>query len=280
MPKPPCNLREFSALLMVVESLRGPDGCPWDKEQTHSTLTRYAIEEVFEFAEAIDSGKTLEIREELGDLLFQVVLHAEIARQEGAFNIHDVIGGLNEKMIRRHPHVFGDTRVSGPSEVLKNWAEIKAAEKAAKAVPSVPSAFNIPVNMPALLRSQKIGEKTAKLNFDWSDAAACWPKIREEIDELDEAMSAPDMEEAVATASAGGPTSNIEAELGDVLFSLAQLARHLGLDAEQCLRKANSRFISRFDRMQERVHADAKKWESLPADEKERRWKQAKSPSS
>ena len=163
MPKPPKDLRRFESLLKVVEDLRGPDGCPWDKEQTFSSLTRFAIEEAHELAEAIDSGDMAAFKDELGDLLLQVVLHSEIARQSALFDIFDVIEGLSEKMIRRHPHVFADVQVSSSSEVLKNWAEIKAQEKAAKIKPDdsaqKENPFDIPSGLTATLRAHKIGEK-------------------------------------------------------------------------------------------------------------------------
>jgi tetrapyrrole methylase family protein / MazG family protein len=269
MPKAPENLREFAGLLKVVEFLRGPDGCPWDKEQTHQTLTRYAIEEAHELAEAIDSCDDAEIRDELGDVLLQVVLHAEIARQEKRFDIFDVIEAIGAKMVRRHPHVFGDVVARTSGEVLTNWAEIKAAEKAGKAgteaaaVGKTPLSFDIPVGLPSLLRAQKIGEKTKKVNFDWTDAAACWPKIEEELSELRNAM-------------AGGRAADIESELGDVLFSVAQLARHLNVDSEQALRKTNLRFEKRFVKMQALVTADGLEWMKLAEADKEKYWKRAK----
>lgn len=259
MPKAPENLREFSALTKVVEFLRGPEGCPWDKEQTHRTLTRYAIEEAFELAAAIDDGSEAELRDELGDLLLQVVLHAEIARQEGRFDVYDVIQNLNQKMIRRHPHVFGNVDVQGSSsQVLKNWAAIKAAEKGQDT--KKPLSFDIPVGLPALLRAQKIGEKTKRVNFDWENPAQCWEKVREELNEVQEARTAEDK----------------EAELGDLLFSLAQWARHEGLDSEQALRRCNARFEARFTRMQERVAADGLDWQTLAPEVKEKYWKSAK----
>jgi tetrapyrrole methylase family protein / MazG family protein len=259
MPKAPENLREFAGLLKVVEFLRGPDGCPWDKEQTHSSLTRYAIEEAFELSEAIDSGDQKAICDELGDVLLQVVLHAEIARQEGRFDIFDVIQGIGEKMVRRHPHVFGDTVAADSAAVLSNWAEIKAAEKGRPK--GGPLSFDIPPGLPSLLRSQKIGEKTRKVDFDWTDAEACWPKISEELAELRAAV---------------GP-ADVESELGDVLFSVAQLARHLGVDSEQALRKTNQRFEKRFVAMQSLVAAAGLDWATLSADDKEVYWKRAKS---
>ncbi len=261
MPKAPKKLDEFASLVKVVEALRGPKGCPWDKEQTHATLSRYAVEEAFELAEAIDTGDSTMIRDELGDVLFQVVLHAEIARQESRFDIAQVIAGLNEKMIRRHPHVFADVKVDSSAQVLDNWSAIKAQEK--KSLGRKPLSFDIPTGLPSLLRSQKIGEKTKNVDFDWKDASQCWPKIREEIVELEAAIAA-------------GSSTEIEAELGDVLFSLAQLARHLHLDSEQALRKTNQRFEARYLRMQELVVAEGLDWKSLCDELKEKYWKRAK----
>lgn len=271
MRKPPNNLREFAGLLQVVETLRGPDGCPWDKEQTHSTLTRFAIEEAFELSEAIDSGDVHDVQEELGDVLLQVVLHSEIARQSGSFDIFDVIEGLNEKMIRRHPHVFADVKADTAEAVLRNWQQLKDKEKSDAGKPK--RIFNIPQELPALIRSQKIGEKTEKLGFDWSDASACWPKIKEEIGELEEAMR----EGAGSNRlSDQNELDSVASELGDVIFSLVQLGRHLKLDVEQVVRKTNARFESRFERMQERVKLAGQDWSKLSNDEKERYWKEAK----
>lgn len=271
MPIPPNNLREFTALMKVVEHLRGPQGCPWDKEQTHQTLTRFAIEEAHELAEAIDSGVKADIVEELGDLLLQVVLHAEIGRQAGEFTLEDVIESISSKMVRRHPHVFGDVKVSGSGEVLKNWAELKAQEKSERAASSPsagsakPLSFDIPVSIPALIRSQKIGEKTEKIDFDWGTPAEVFVKIEEEIAELSEALDD------------NAALSKIESEIGDTLFSLAQLARHLDLDSEQALRKTNQRFEKRFHKMQELVIADGKMWADLVSADRESYWQKAKS---
>ena len=260
MPKAPENLREFAGLIKVVESLRGPDGCPWDKEQTHATLTRFAIEEAHELAEAIDSGDMDEIRDELGDVLLQVVLHSEIARQDGRFDIHDVVQAIGEKMVRRHPHVFGDTKAETSEVVLKNWAEIKAAEKGGQAKPL----FDVPKNMPALLRAVKIGEKTKKVDFDWDNPTQCWEKVSEELKELQDAVKI-------------GDKSADEAELGDLLFSLAQWARHSAIDPEQALRKTNISFEERFIKMQQLVKDAQRDWNNLSAADKEMFWKKAKS---
>ncbi len=275
MQKPPKDLRRFDTLLKVVEILRGPDGCPWDKEQTHASLTRFAIEESFELTEAIEGGQVDDIRDELGDVLFQVVLHSEIARQAGHFAIQDVIQNLNEKMVRRHPHVFSDTVAETSEDVLRNWYVLKEAEKAKR--PQSSPSFDIPNHLPALMRSQKIGEKTQKHAFDWPDAAACWPKIDEELTELKEAIANAPVDSSVSQPAAY-LHEEIAAEMGDVLFSIVQLARHLQLDAEQCLRQANSRFERRFFRMRELAKSQGKNWDQLPNNEKERLWKSAKSP--
>jgi len=257
MPKAPENLREFASLLKVVEFLRGPDGCPWDKEQTHQTLTRFAIEEAHELGEAIDSGDPAAIRDELGDLLLQVILHAEIARQEKRFDIYDVIQNINDKMVRRHPHVFAGAKAETSDQVLQNWSEIKAQEKGHK------DPFDIPKGLPALLRAHKIGEKTKKVSFDWDTPGQCWDKVREETVELQEAIAKKDRGE-------------MEAELGDLLFSLSQWARHMNLDAEQALRKTNMSFEQRFKKMQALVKEAGLDWATLPAADKEKFWKRAK----
>ncbi len=281
MPQPPKNTKDFSALLEVVKALRGPDGCPWDKEQEHSTLTRYAIEEAFELSEAIDQDDTPALIEELGDLLFQVALHAEIARQEERFAIEEVIEGICEKMIRRHPHVFSDVKVSGTTEVIANWSQIKAAEKAAKAAggaagagggsdstapnspPSDPVLFDIPQALPALLRAHKIGEKTERLNFDWPHVSAVMEKVDEELAELKQALAQESPERQAQ-------------ELGDLLFSLAQLARHLKVDPEQSLRQTNQRFERRFHRARQLAAQQQLNWMDLSEEQLESLWQQAK----
>lgn len=258
-------VQAFLAFVEVVEKLRGPNGCPWDKEQTHATLTQYAIEEAHELAEAIDQGDTPHIREELGDLLLQVVLHSEIARQDRSFQLEDVIRGVSDKMIRRHPHVFGNTQVSGSDEVMKNWNQIKQQEKADTLANSTKASpfGNIPLSIPALIRSQKIGAKTVRMNFDWERPEQVLEKVEEELGELKEAMSEKSLEEQ-------------QMELGDLLFATVQLARHLNFDAEQALRMTNKKFELRFAKMRELVELDHKDFGKLPPAELEIYWKKAK----
>ncbi|MGE4132489.1 MAG: nucleoside triphosphate pyrophosphohydrolase [Bdellovibrionales bacterium] len=267
MPKAPEKLRDFDSLLKVVEFLRGPEGCPWDKEQTHQSLTRFAIEEAFELSEAIDSKNKDEIKEELGDLLLQVVLHSEIARQEKTFDIHDVIQILNEKMIRRHPHVFGDKKVNSSAEVLSNWADIKAAEKGQS---SARPTWSIPAGLPALVRAQKIGDKTEKIGFDWPGFKEVWTKVREEFGELEAEL------DQLEKNSPNNKHEHLLSELGDLMFTLAQLARHLKGDAEQILRQTNRRFESRFTLMQDLIADDGMRWTDLSPAEKETYWQKAK----
>jgi tetrapyrrole methylase family protein / MazG family protein len=262
MVKPPKELRSFESLVEVVKALRGPDGCPWDKEQTHRTLTPYAIEEAHELAEAIERGQSQEMVDELGDLLLQVALHSEIGRQEGRFDIHDVIEALNTKMVRRHPHVFSDTKVETSGEVLQNWAVIKASEKAAKGS-AEPTRFDVPLNLPALSRASKIGSKTKKFKFDWSKPEEVLAKVDEELREVREAIKSGSAEEK-------------ESEIGDLLFSVAQLARHLDIEPEQALRVTNQRFENRFFKMKDLAKKDARVFEELTPAELEEYWRRVK----
>jgi uncharacterized protein YabN with tetrapyrrole methylase and pyrophosphatase domain len=314
MVKPPPNLETFESFVKIVEALRGPDGCPWDKEQTHRTLAPYAIEESFELAEAIEGGDIREMVGELGDVLLQVVLNAEVGRQSGEFTLEDVIRGISEKMVRRHPHVFGDASLKTSAEVLNNWAKVKAAEKAeaaadrvgvngngsaadasgsgaadagmARAGTPARAAFDLPKALPALQRSQKIGDKTQKVGFDWPDAHGVFEKVEEEMQEL-RAEFARVPRDTVGAAGASAATGEaaaisddlraaLEHEIGDVLFSVAQLARHLGLEAEQSLRVANARFESRYFKMRANVEASGRAWDTLSDTEKESAWQQAK----
>jgi tetrapyrrole methylase family protein/MazG family protein len=248
-------MSKFNDLLEIVRKLRGPGGCPWDKAQTHKSLTPYAIEEALELEEAIHNQDTENLKEELGDLLFQSVLHAEVARQNGDFDIEDVIEHLNHKMVSRHPHVFADRKVSDADEVVKNWEEIKAAEKGDRGE----DLFAIPRAFPALLRSHKIGKRSKKVDFDWDRPEQVLAEVQSEFAELQEALQADDL-------------GHIEEELGDVLFTLAQLARHLNLDAEKALRLSNSKFIRRFHKMLE-LQPD---FSNLSRDDKEALWHRAK----
>ena len=268
MPHVPRNFRDFESLRQIVADLRGPDGCPWDKEQTHQTLTRYAIEEIFELVETLDQTDYPRMKDELGDVLFQVLLHAQLASEEKKFDIMDVVENLGQKMVRRHPHVFGDVKVSDSNEVLKNWAEIKAEENAGK--PPKPL-FDYPEKMPALVGAMKIGEKTNKIKFDWDHWQDVLAKVDEEVLEMKN-----ELEDAYSSMKTEAGHKALEHEIGDVLFSVAQLARHCGIDPEQALRKTNARFIKRFDKMQAHVKAAGLNWDEITLVEKEKFWQRAK----
>ncbi|MCB0393486.1 MAG: nucleoside triphosphate pyrophosphohydrolase [Bdellovibrionales bacterium] len=256
MPNPPSNLREFQSLVEIMKALRGPDGCPWDKEQTLKTLAPFAIEEAHELADAIASGDSDEICEELGDVLLQVALQSEVARQESLFTIEDVIESIAEKMVRRHPHVFGEVKVSGTADVMTNWNEIKKSEGKSSTVLDVPS------GIPALMQSQKIGRRTEKAKFDWENVDQVLEQMESEIRELRQSLSMGQEEQ--------------KHELGDVLFSVVQVARHLDIDAEMALKECNQRFLKRYSRMQEIVGRKNLKWDDMDIPAKEAVWQEAK----
>lgn len=272
----PSDLRSFHALVEVVAALRGPDGCPWDKEQTHPSLVKYAIEEVCEYAEAVEKGDPTLMREELGDVLFQVILNSQIAKEAGQFDLKDVIETLNTKMISRHPHVFGDTQVGSAEEVVKNWELQKKKEK--KTVSGqAPTTFGLPKELSSLHTAQKIGKKTERTGFDWSNPEQVLAKVREEIMELEEACKNLDQSGPVehGNDTYADARRELENELGDVLFSLAQFARHMKIDTEQVLRRTNLRFEKRYFHMVTKVGSE-EKFKNLPDAEKELLWHQAK----
>jgi tetrapyrrole methylase family protein/MazG family protein len=228
-------------LLKVISRLRGPGGCPWDLEQTHQSLARHLLEEAHETLEAIDSGDPARLREELGDLLLQVVFHAEMARQGGTFDIDDVAETITAKLIRRHPHVFGDVKVDSAADVLVNWERIKREEKGQHELDE-----EIPATLPALARAAKVQRRAAGAGFDWRTSEGAMTKVREELEELE-----------------GAPPERAEEELGDVLFAVAALGRRLGVDPETALRKATRRFAERFERMKARAAAEGRDLEEL-----------------
>ena len=252
-------LNEFKVLVEIVARLRGPNGCPWDQEQTQKSLTQYAIEEAFELVEAIEAGLPQEIREELGDFLFQVILQSQVAQDEGQFSLLEVLQTLNEKLMRRHPHVFGQESAQNSHEVWKKWDQLKALEK------KNPRIFSYPKGLPALQAAYKIGLKTKRLHFDWDQASDVMAKVHEEISELQAEMA----QDKVAPEA-------LEHELGDVLFSVAQLARHLGLKPEQCLRSANRRFEDRFNLVLELSGRSPEDFSKITTPEKEALWQEAK----
>ena len=239
-----------------MHRLRAPGGCPWDAEQTHESLLPHLIEEAYEVAEAARSGDMAHFCEELGDLLLQPVFHAEIASETGAFTLDDIARGITEKLIRRHPHVFGEAKVDGSEGVLKQWDEIKRAEKGDRPQTLL---HGISMGLPSLMRAQKLQKKAAKVGFDWPDAAPVLDKIREEADEIKEAVAA------------GDPRAVAE-EVGDLLFSVVNLARKLGVDAESALAAANGKFESRFGAVEARIKAAGKNMADCTLAELDAEW--------
>lgn len=272
----------FSRFVEVVRALRDPEkGCPWDLEQDHRSLRPYVVEETYEVLEAIDSGNDSELANELGDLLLQVVLHAQVATDRGAFGIDQVVEEITAKMIRRHPHVFGDVKVNSSDEVLTNWEALKLEERRKEkhhsgAAPSVLD--GVPTALPSLLRAQRLGHKAAKVGFDWNDLSGVLSKVHEELAELKTELGPtnPQTERNKIDLSSANK-QRIEAELGDLLFALCQLARWLGVSAEDSLREGAERFINRFQTME---RGSPRPLNELSLDELDSLWTAAKSSSS
>ena len=247
---------ELDPLVKVMSRLRSPDGCPWDIEQSHATLRRYIIEEVYEVLEAIDEQDPTHLCEELGDLLLQIVFHARMAEEAGDFSMQDVVDTVTEKLIRRHPHVFGDISVQDAAEVIVNWDAIKRREKKQKPKSALDG---VPQGLPALLRANKLQMKAAKVGFDWDDIAPVWDKVAEELAELRQA------------ATSGNP-SEIEDELGDVVFAVVNLGRFLGVETEVALNRANNKFSRRFNQVEEMLRQQGRKWQELDLAQMDELW--------
>jgi MazG family protein len=230
--------KAFAELLDLMVRLRGDNGCPWDKEQSHASLRSFLLEESYELSDALDQGNTRKIREELGDLLHQIIFHCQIAAEIGAFTAEDVARDLKDKMVRRHPHVFSGKALPDSETVLKQWAEIKGAEKEGEAPKS--ALGNLPKSMPALARAQTITERASQVGFDWPDVAPVWRKVEEELTELKNACSS-------------GNQQRTAEELGDLLFSLVNLSRFFGIQSEDALAQATERFIKRFRHIEIRL---------------------------
>ncbi len=229
------NDHGLARLVAIMHQLRSPGGCPWDQEQTHDSLRPYLIEEAYEVLSALDDGDDQELRDELGDLLLQVVFHAELAAERGAFAIDDVVAAISDKLERRHPHVFADLELADADAVAANWARIKARERREKSDgPAHPSALDgLPRALPSVLRAHRVGEKAAGIGFDWPQAAPVRAKLDEELSELDRAVELGDQDAIIH-------------ELGDVLFTVANYARHLRINADTALEQAVARFERRF----------------------------------
>jgi len=256
--------RRFVDVVELMNRLLAPDGCPWDREQTLASLKPYLLEEAHEVLEALESGDPQHHREELGDLLFQIVFQSALREREGAFDIDQVCTALVDKMTRRHPHVFGDLTVKDSDEVLANWGTIKAAEKKAAGKSDRRGALDgIPLGLPALLRAQRLGERAAGVGFDWPDLGGVQDKLQEELTELEQAM-------------AQGDSAAVFHELGDVLFTLTRLCSKLGHPPEDVLRAANARFVQRFTAMESAAEADGHAMKGLSLDQMNAYWDRAK----
>lgn len=266
-PLPEQRGESFPRLVDLMRRLLAADGCPWDREQDYASLRKYVLEEACEVIDAIDAQDFALLKEELGDLALQVVFLGELAQRDGRFGPDDVVQGIVEKLVRRHPHVFADETVEDSDEVLRNWERIKADEKRDRGLLD-----GVPRSMPALQRAQRMGEKVSRVGFDWPDSRGSREKVAEELSELDAAMDE-------------GDRDRVEAELGDVLFALVNLARHRGVDAETALRRTSDKFARRFGHVERRVKekhggwprgADDKPAQGLSLDELDGYWNEAK----
>ncbi len=256
---PEKDMGQFQTLMDIVERLRAPGGCPWDREQTHESLKRNLVEEAYETMEAIDEGSPQLLAEELGDLLVQVAFHSDIAREAGEFEVSDVLTHINRKLVRRHPHVFSDTSVQDAREVERNWERIKAEEREAKGErQSVVD--GLPRDLPALAYAQLIQDRAARSGFEWEDISGVLDKVSEEVEEL---RAAETQEERIH-------------ELGDLLFVMVNLARWLDVQAEDALRQGNRRFHWRYKKMEELADERGQDFAQLSLDEKEDLWQEAK----
>jgi len=265
----------FERLVKVQARLRGPYGCPWDVEQTHLTLRTYLIEEAYEVLEALDSGDDAKFAEELGDLLLQVVFHAQIATEARRFTAADVVREIHQKMVRRHPHVFGEKCAKDATEVLKNWEQIKAEERRSQklqqgternyTLQQAPASLldGIPHTLPAVMQSYQLTRRASRIGFDWDDVEGVIAKLQEELSELSAARTAQSSEQ-------------IEDELGDVLFAAVNLARFLKVDPEIALKRSNAKFTSRFREMERLARASGRALADVPRSEMELLWERAK----
>ena len=259
-PVPEGRIGEFQSLIDIVARLRGPGGCPWDAEQTHESLKRNLLEECYETLEAIDAGKPAELADELGDILVQVAFHADIARAAGEFDIADVLTAINRKLIRRHPHVFGDANASDARQVERNWEQLKAEERRQAGKPEPSAMDSVPAALPALSAAQLIQDRAARFGFDWDEADGVLDKLVEEIGEF----------RAAATGA-----ERLD-EFGDVLFALVNVARWSGIQAEDALRQANGKFRSRYRIMERLASERGLDFAGLSLEEKEGLWQEAK----
>ena len=261
----------FEELVDIMARLRADGGCPWDREQSHKTLKRYLLDEAYETLEAIDAGDDEALCSELGDVLLQVVFHAQIAGETGRFTVDDICRAIVDKLIRRHPHVFSDVEVDDADHVVTNWERIKRAERSAGG--RTPSALDgVPADFPALLRAQRIQEKASRVGFDWEDISGPLGKVREELSEFEQAMRS----RQLGSEEAGPASAELEEEFGDLLFALVNAARFLKLTPEDALRGAVSKFERRFRRVEITFAERGVELQSASLEEMDRVWEKIK----
>ncbi|MGO9650572.1 MAG: nucleoside triphosphate pyrophosphohydrolase [Terriglobales bacterium] len=283
----------FQRAVSIMARLRAPGGCPWDREQTFDSIKPYTLEETYEVLEAIDQRDWPELAGELGDLLLQVLFYSQMASEQGTFSIDDVLDRLANKLIGRHPHVFGDVKAETPAEVLRNWEALKAEEKKKRAAGKAGSTehpesilSSVSSAMPALLEAHKLSSRAAIVGFDWPNVEGLFDKLREETAELQEHLKefpAPGPQpQGRGVAGSGQPQvpdelrRRLEGEVGDLFFVLVNIARYLSLDSESALRRTNRKFRRRFQRMEEQLHASGRTPQAVPMEELESLWQQAK----
>jgi MazG family protein len=267
----PSTGAKFERLVEIMATLRGPNGCPWDKQQDFNSLKPMLVEEVYEVLEAVEDKNFDGLSEELGDLLLHVLFNAQLGKEAGQFDINSVLEKISEKLVRRHPHVFGDETASTPEEVIKNWEAIKAQEKAAKLKNRTPEQRSllegIPSKLPAIHEAHQISSRAARVGFDWPDIEGIFEKLQEEVRELRDVIAQGD----------GDRRERLEDEIGDMLFVIVNIARYLKIDSESALKRANRKFKSRFQYMENELAKQGKTVEQVSIEEMEALWQKAKS---
>ena len=255
------TLNSLSKLIKITDTLMGEDGCPWDKVQTRESLKPYLVEETYEVLEALDENDPEKIKDELGDLLYQILFHSKISSLKGEFNFQDVIDNLSDKMIRRHPHVFKGGKLNSPDQVIEQWEEIKKKENNKANQKSILD--SIPINLPSLIKAQKLQKKAAKEGFDWDQINDVFDKLDEEIKEFKEAVLKK-------------KNTDIQSEIGDIIFVITNIAKFYKVDAEEALRSTNNKFIKRFQYIEQKIEGKGKTLKDCPLEEMERYWQEAK----
>ena len=260
----------FDRLCWIMDKLLGPEGCPWDRKQTHESLKQYLIEEAYEVHEAIESGDLEHLKEELGDVALQVVFHSALARREGRFGVDEVLNGISDKLLRRHPHVFGRTEVDGAEQVVENWEEIKKRERGRKKKDDSLLA-GVPRSLPALQKAHRMQDKARRVGFDWPNVQGALDKVREEFQELSEELT-----REIEPGSGGKPRPEEVEEFGDLLFAMTNVARMMGIQPEEALQSACAKFEKRFRHVEKRAGEEEKQLREMSLEEMDVFWEEAK----